>query len=74
MPEATLNAVKMSGVFSGDTITPSIKSAKVKLAKIAIAGIDIAKVTDTLEIEGIAKFQAAWLGLMSSVKSVISGS
>ena len=74
MPEATLNAVKMSGVFSGDTITPSIKSAKVNLAKIAMAGIDIAKVTDTLEIEGIAKFEAAWLDLMSSVKSVISGS
>jgi len=74
MPEATLNAVKMSGVFSGDTITPNIKSAKVNLAKIAMAGIDIAKVTDALEIDGIAKFEASWLDLMSSVKSVISGS
>lgn len=74
MPEATLNAVKMSGVFSGDTITPSIKNAKINLAKIALAGIDIAKVTDALEIDGIAKFEAAWLDLMSSVKSVISGS
>ena len=74
MPEATLNAVKASGVFSGETITPNIKNAKINLAKIAMAGIDIAKVTDALEIDGIAKFEASWLDLMSSVKSVISGS
>jgi hypothetical protein len=55
MPEATLNAVKESGVFSGETITPNIKNAKINLAKIALAGIDIAKVTDALEIDGIAK-------------------
>jgi len=74
MPEVTLNAVKASGVFSGETITPNIKNAKINLAKIAMAGIDIAKVTDALEIDGIAKFEASWLDLMSSVKSVISGS
>lgn len=74
MPEATLNAVKASGVFSGETIVSNIKNAKINLAKIALAGIDIAKVTDALEIDGIAKFEASWLDLMSSVKSVISGS
>lgn len=74
MPEATLNAVKASGVFTGETITPNIKNAKINLAKIALAGIDIAKVTEALEIDGLAKFEAAWLDLMSSVKSVISGS
>jgi transaldolase len=52
----------------------NIKNAKINLAKIAMAGIDIAKVTDALEIDGIAKFEASWLDLMSSVKSVISGS
>jgi len=74
MPEATLNAVKASGVFTGETITPNIKNAKINLARIALAGIDIAKVTEALEIDGLAKFEAAWLDLMSSVKSVISGS
>ena len=74
MPEATLNAVKTSAVFEGDTIISNLKIAKVNLAKIALAGVDLSKVTDALEIDGIAKFESAWLDLMSSVKSVISGS
>ena len=74
MPEATLNAVKTSGKFAGNTISPNIKNAKVNLAKIALAGVDLSKVAEALEIDGIAKFESAWLDLMSSVKSVISGS
>jgi transaldolase len=74
MPEATLNAVKTSGKFEGNTISPNIKNAKINLAKIALAGVDLSKVTEALEIDGIAKFESAWLDLMSSVKSVISGS
>jgi transaldolase len=74
MPEATLNAVKTSGKFEGNTINPNIKNAKINLAKIALAGVDLSKVTEALEIDGIAKFESAWLELMSSVKSVISGS
>ena len=74
MPEATLNAVKTSGKFEGNTISPNIKNAKVNLAKIALAGVDLSKVAEALEIDGIAKFESAWLDLMSSVKSVISGS
>ena len=74
MPEATLNAVKTSGKFEGNTISPNIKNAKVNLAKIALAGVDLSKVAEALENDGIAKFESAWLDLMSSVKSVISGS
>lgn len=74
MPEATLNIVRDSGVFAGDTITPNIKSAKSTLAKLAMAGIDLDKVTNHLEVDGVAKFEAAWLDLMNSVKAVASGS
>jgi transaldolase len=74
MPEATLNIVRDSGIFSGDTITPNIKSAKATLAKLAMAGIDLDKVTKHLEIDGVAKFEAAWLDLMNSVKIVAIGS
>jgi transaldolase len=74
MPEATLNIVRDSGVFAGDTITPNIKSAKATLAKLAMAGIDLDKVTNHLEVDGVAKFEAAWLDLMNSVKAVANGS
>ena len=74
MPEATLNVVRDSGIFSGDTITPNIKSAKATLAKLAMAGIDLDKVTKHLEVDGVAKFEAAWLDLMNSVKTVAIGS
>ena len=74
MPEATLNAVKSSGVFMGDTITPNISISKNYLAKLALAGIDLEKITNTLEVDGVAKFEVAWIDLMNSVKSVIARS
>ena len=74
MPEATLNAVKSSGVFMGDTITPNISISKNYLAKLALAGIDFEKITNALEVDGVAKFEVAWIDLMNSVKSVIARS
>jgi transaldolase len=74
MPEATLNAVRSSGVFIGDSITPNIAVSKSNLAKLALAGIDLDKITTALEIDGVAKFEVAWIDLMSSVKSVIARS
>lgn len=74
MPEATLNAVRSSGVFTGDSITPNIAVSKSNLAKLALAGIDLGKITTALEIDGVAKFEVAWIDLMSSVKSVIARS
>ena len=74
MPEATLNAVKSSGVFMGDTITPNISISKNYLAKLALAGIDLEKITNALEVDGVAKFEVAWIDLMNSVKSVIARS
>ncbi|MDA3030356.1 MAG: transaldolase [Actinomycetota bacterium] len=74
MPEATLNAVKSSGVFMGDTITPNISISKNYLAKLALARIDLEKITNALEVDGVAKFEVAWIDLMNSVKSVIARS
>jgi len=50
MPEATLNSVKNSGVFNQDLIPSKLASSKSILAKIALAGIDLGKITDHLEV------------------------
>lgn len=70
MPEATLDAVRKSGIFTGDTITPNILNAKSTLGKLALSGIDLDKITDLLESDGVSKFEAAWLDLMNSIKTV----
>ena len=70
MPEATLDAVRQSGVYTGDTITPNIMSAKSTLGKLALVGIDLEKITNFLESDGVSKFEAAWLDLMNSIKTV----
>jgi transaldolase len=43
------------------------------LAKIALAGIDLDKITDHLEVDGVSKFEAAWLDLMKSVNAIAGG-
>lgn len=74
MPEATLDAVRKAGIFTGDTITPNIVKAKSSLAKLALSGIDLEIISEALEIDGVAKFETAWLDLMDSVKAVVRNS
>ena len=70
MPEVTLKAVRENGVYAGDTITKNYQSAKATLAKLALAGIDLDKITQHLEEDGVIKFESAWLELIDSVKTV----
>jgi transaldolase len=70
MPEATLKAVRASGIFAGDTITGNYQNAKSTLAKLALVGVDLEKITDHLEADGVTKFESAWLELIESVKTV----
>jgi len=74
MPEATLNSVKNSGVFNHDLIPSKLASSKSILAKIALAGIDLGKITEHLEVDGVSKFEAAWLELMKTVNAIAGGS
>jgi transaldolase len=48
--------------------------AKSSLAKLALSGIDLEKITEALEADGVAKFETAWLHLMESVKTVVGNS
>jgi transaldolase len=68
MPEATLTEVKHNGVFTGDSITNNYQSAKLTLAQLANARIDLDQITKHLEIDGVNKFENAWLELIESVK------
>ena len=70
MPENTLKAVREGGIFAGDTVTKNYQSAKATLAKLAMLGVDLEKITDHLEVDGVTKFQSAWLELIESVKTV----
>ena len=74
MPEATLNSVKNSGVFNHDLIPSKLASSKSILAKIALAGIDLSKITEHLELDGVSKFEAAWLELIKTVNAIAGGS
>lgn len=74
MPEATLNSVRNSGVFNQDLIPSKLASSKSILAKIALAGIDLGKITDHLEVDGVSKFESAWLELIKTVNAIVGGS
>jgi transaldolase len=74
MPEATLDAVRKTGIFTGNTISPNVLKAKSSLAKLALSGIDLEKITEALEIDGVAKFEAAWLDLMDTINTVLGNS
>jgi transaldolase len=73
MPENTLNAVKANGVFLGDSITPNIGKAKQIMAKLALSGIDLDKITNELELDGVEKFEKSWIELMNSVNKIVTG-
>ncbi len=67
MPEATLQAVADHGVVRGDTVTGTYDDAQKVLDDLAQAGISYDDVVETLEREGVAKFEEAWNALIESV-------
>ena len=68
MPPATLDAVIAAVIEAEDTITPNIAHAKADLLAIAERGIDLIKITDELEADGVDKFMASWDVLLAEVE------
>lgn len=68
MPEPTLNAVRDSGTFRGNTAQEDYESATKVLSDLKQLGIDISDVADKLETEGIEKFIKPWLELINAVE------
>ena len=68
MPPATLDATIAAEVKAQDTINENIESAKAELLTLAELGIDLVKVTDELEADGVEKFMASWELLLAEVE------
>ncbi|MBU3642923.1 MAG: transaldolase [Candidatus Nanopelagicaceae bacterium] len=71
MPPATLDAVISAVIEAEDTITPNIQSAKEELLALAALGIDLNKITDELEADGVDKFMTSWDVLLGAVEAEI---
>ena len=73
MPEATLHAVADHGQIRGDTIRPMYDEAHQVLDRLAALGIDYDDVVQTLEDEGVRKFEDSWNELIEQVTSSLEG-
>jgi transaldolase len=67
MPEATIHAFADHGEMKPDTVTGFYGEAQRVLDDLAALGIGYDDVVQTLEREGVQKFEASWLELRSSV-------
>ncbi|WP_018789328.1 transaldolase [Salinispora arenicola] len=68
MPEPVINAYAEHGETSGDTVTAAYDEARTVFAGLASAGVDMTDVIDTLEREGVEKFEASWNQLLEGVR------
>jgi transaldolase len=72
MPEATLDAVADHGQVRGDTVTTMYAEAQQTLDRLAALGVDYDDVVQTLEDEGVKKFEDAWHELTEQITSSLS--
>ncbi len=68
MPENTLNSVRTSNKFSGDTISGRYSHSQDHLNQLKDIGIDIEEIALKLEVEGIDKFIKPWIELIGVVE------
>jgi transaldolase len=74
MPEPVIHAFADHGEIRKDAITAHYADAKKVFADLRSAGIDLDDVFQTLEDEGVEKFEASWVELLGSVtKSLKAG-
>jgi transaldolase len=69
MPEATIDAFADHGEVRGDTVTGGYAEAQELIDALAKLGIGYDDVVDTLEREGVEKFEKSWLELLDSVRN-----
>lgn len=68
MPPATLDAFRDHGT-PARTIDQGLDEAGTTVAALAATGIDLAEVTEALEVDGVEKFAAAFRSLLSTIDS-----
>lgn len=67
MPEKTLEAFADHGQVPGDTVVDHYTQADATIDALSEVGINYADVMDTLEAEGLKKFDASWAELVTTV-------
>jgi len=69
MPEATLRAVADHGRVPADSIRNSYADSRAVLARLADLGVDLEAALQTLEDDGLSKFDDAWTQLAATLSS-----
>ena len=72
MPEKTIEAMADHGVVAGDTVTTRYDDAQDVLDALAKLGIEYDDVIETLEREGVEKFEKSWQELLETVRAELS--
>jgi transaldolase len=72
MPGSTLSAVADHGEVTGDTGAQGYDEARELLDRIEGLGISYRDVTDTLEDEGVEKFEKSWEELLATVSDELA--
>lgn len=72
MPEATLQAFADHGAVTGETIRPFYDDARAVFAALAEVGVDIDDVIETLEAQGVQKFEDSWKQLLDTIEQKIA--
>ncbi|HXQ93913.1 MAG TPA: bifunctional transaldolase/phosoglucose isomerase [Thermoplasmata archaeon] len=67
IPPATVTAFEDHGVVRAGSLLTDLEGAKDVLGRLAAIGIDLAKITDELQIEGVAAFTASFATLLASL-------
>jgi transaldolase len=69
MPESTIHAFADHGETPNDSVTGAYSQAQGVLDDLERLGISYQDVVDTLEREGVQKFEASWLELLDGVRA-----
>lgn len=74
MPEQTIHAFADHGEMRTDTVTGGYAQAQQLLDQLAALGIEYDDVVQTLERDGVEKFEASWLELLKGVEAQLGSS
>jgi transaldolase len=72
MPEATLHATADHGVLRGDTVHGTYDQARQLFADLEALGIGYDDVVQTLEDEGVSKFEVSWNEMVETIRNELS--
>lgn len=72
MPQSTLDAFLDHGTVDPDAITSQLDNATATLLALEGLGISLEVITDSLEADGVKKFEDAWISLLADVKKVMA--